>query len=311
MMDAPAAPAETRSPILERLIGATGEPSQVKAAARSVGERAVPAIMQALAEKFAIDVTVELQGVELVRYTDARPTVTNHAMSVTPSAISPDALALTIDAEAVALIVSLLFGGDPAAPVAPIERPLSPLELDVVTQVFEQIAQAVNGSGERSFNLKLPVPQAISGVEMAKHRLRDGPAVRITLGIVTPGARGTINLIMPQRVLLKYRGGAGTPSGETIPGDDWRMRFSQEVMRSTVTLEATMPLSRMTLGQLAQLRPGQVIEIEQSAQANAQLSARDRTLFVCEFGKLGQNYTVRIRHPYDAGQDFMDSLSAG
>ncbi len=72
-----------------------------------------------------------------------------------------------------------------------------------------------------------------------------------------------------------------------------------------------MPLSRMTLGQLAQLRPGQVIEIEQSAQANAQLSARDRTLFVCEFGKLGQNYTVRIRHPYDAGQDFMDSLSAG
>ncbi|RVC06359.1 flagellar motor switch protein FliM, partial [Mesorhizobium sp. M7A.F.Ca.CA.002.15.2.1] len=30
--------------------------------------------------------------------------------------------------------------------------------------------------------------------------------------------------------------------------------------------------------------------------------------FVCEFGKLGQNYTVRIRQPYDAGQDFIDGL---
>ncbi|PZN54883.1 MAG: flagellar motor switch protein FliM, partial [Proteobacteria bacterium] len=140
MMDAPATPAETRSPILERLIGATGEPSQVKAAARSVGERAVPAIMQALAEKFAIDVTVELQGVELVRYTDARPTVTNHAMSVTPSAISPDALALTIDAEAAAPILTLLFAGDPRPRGAPRGAWLSPLGGVVATQAFDEIS---------------------------------------------------------------------------------------------------------------------------------------------------------------------------
>ena len=59
------------------------------------------------------------------------------------------------------------------------------------------------------------------------------------------------------------------------------------------------------------LHEGQVIEIEGEAQSQARLSARQKTLFVCEFGKLGQNYTVRIRHPFDAGQDFMDGLAAG
>ena len=46
----------------------------------------------------------------------------------------------------------------------------------------------------------------------------------------------------------------------------------------------------------------------QQAQSKALLSARQKTLFVCEFGKLGKNYTVRIRHPFDAGQDLMDGL---
>ncbi|WP_292239911.1 FliM/FliN family flagellar motor switch protein [Mesorhizobium sp.] len=72
-----------------------------------------------------------------------------------------------------------------------------------------------------------------------------------------------------------------------------------------------MPLARLSLGDLAAFQPGQVIEFEEDAQLQAKLSARDNTLFVCEFGKLGQNYTVRIRHPHDGGQDFIDGLVPG
>lgn len=71
-----------------------------------------------------------------------------------------------------------------------------------------------------------------------------------------------------------------------------------------------MPLTRLTLGDLANLQVGQVIDFDETAQSRARLSARGQTLFVCEFGKLGQNYTVRIKHPFDAGQDFIDGLMA-
>ena len=309
-MSAPASPAEMRAFIVERLVGDTGEPDQVAAAARALAERAVPAMMRGLEESLGVPLAVEVADVELTRLAQARPDAANHAMAIAASTSSPDALVLTIDNNAVAVAVNLLFGGDAREPAAPIARDLSPLEVEVATAVFEQIARAINGSGPRAFEFRLPVPMAMTGPEMLKHILRDGPAVRVVFSLATAASRGTMALTMPQRVLLKHRGDAGMPAKDAA-GPEWRTRFSEEVMRSSVTLEATMPLARMTLGDIAALVPGQVIELEETAQTNARLTARNKTLFVCEFGKLGQNYTVRIRHPYDAGQDFIDGLMPG
>lgn len=311
-MTSPASPADTRTFIVERLVGETGEPEQVVAAARALAERAVPAIMAGMQENMATSIAMEVTDVEIVRFIEARPLETNHAMTIAASASSPDALVLSIDNDALAVVVSTLFGGDPQETVPPIARELSPLEIEVATMVFEQVAQAVNGSGPRAFEFKLPLPLAITGKDMMKHLLRDGPAVRVTFSVATPASRGTMALTMPQRVLLKHRGDTGAAAATGQPATtEWRDRFSEEVMRSTVTLEATMPLARLTLGDLAGFEKGQIIELEEMAQTQARLSARGKTLFVCEFGKLGQNYTVRIRHPFDAGQDFIDGLLPG
>ncbi|HEY4192735.1 MAG TPA: FliM/FliN family flagellar motor switch protein [Mesorhizobium sp.] len=311
MTDAAATSAENRALIVERLVGETGEPNQVMAAARALAERALPAIMLGLQQNMATSISMEIAAIELVRFIEARPPATNHAMTIAASASSPDALVLSIDNDALAVVVSTLFGGDPQDAVAPIARELSPLETEVATMIFEQVAQAINGSGPRAFEFKLPLPLAITGTEMMKHILRDGPGVRVVFSMATPMSRGTMALMMPQRVLLKHRGDTGAPAKDAAPATEWRDRFSEEVMRSTVTLEATMPLGRLTLGDLDGLDVGQVIELEETAQTQARLSARGQTLFICEFGKLGQNYTVRIRHPFDAGQDFIDALLPG
>jgi flagellar motor switch protein FliM len=222
--------------------------------------------------------------------------------------MSSDALTMVMDAEAVAVMVAALFGGDLDQPVAPIERDLSEIETDVATIVFEQLAQILNGSGRRSLDLKLPVQRATTGVEAKRRTLRDGASVRITFGLSIPSASGTITVMIPQRVLLVQRGASAVDQAEMA---DWKARFSDEVMRSAVRLEATMPVGKMTLGQLAALEKGQILEMEETAQTDARLSARNKTLFVCEFGKLGQNYTVRIRHHFDAGQDLIDGLMHG
>ena len=38
---------------------------------------------------------------------------------------------MLVDADAIAVVVSALFGGDPDLPIAPIERELSPTEIEV------------------------------------------------------------------------------------------------------------------------------------------------------------------------------------
>ena len=302
-MASPANPAETRAFILERLVGDTGEPDLILDAARALGERALPGILQGLGENLGLTLEIEFKAAELARLAEARPAGANHAMTVGASAASPDALILTMDPQAIGIFVTALFGGDPGAAGA-IERELSPTETEMATLVFEEVARAIDGSGTRAFEIKLPLPPAFSGADLKKQIIRDGPGVRIIYSVVSPAGTGTIALMMPQRVLLKHRGGTGAAAASP----DWRARFSEEVMRSAVNLTATMPLARMTLGDLAQIEAGQIIEIESSARSEARLSARQKTLFVCEFGKLGQNYTVRIRHPYDAGQELIDGL---
>ncbi|CAN7596002.1 FliM/FliN family flagellar motor switch protein [Mesorhizobium sp. LjNodule214] len=310
-MTSPGSPSETRSLIIERLVGDSGEAAQVIGAGRGMAERAVPLLQKSLAGELGAQVAVDLRAVEVSRVPDARAYAGDtFAMTIVTSPTSSDAMTLVIDAPAIAVMVCALFGGDPDQPVSPIERELSQIETDVATTVFQEVAQALNGSGKRSLDLRLPVQRAMSGLEAKRRVLRDGAAVRMVFGISTPTDSGTVTVMIPQRILLGTRGGAAGANDDQT-GSDWRARFSEEVMRSTVTLEATMPLARLTLGDLAGFEVGQIIEFEETAQSQARLSARDKTLFVCEFGKLGQNYTVRVRHPYDAGQDFIDGLMPG
>ncbi|MBB6413055.1 FliM/FliN family flagellar motor switch protein [Mesorhizobium sangaii] len=307
-MTSPGSPSEARSLIIERLVGDSGEAAQVIGTGRGMAERAAPLLQKSLTSELGVPVTVDLRAVEISRVAEARSHAGDtFAMTIIASATSSDAMTVVIDAPAIAITVCTLFGGDPEMPASPIERDLSQIEVDVSTMVIQQVAQALNGSGRRSLDLRLPVPRAMSGTEAKRHVLRDGAAVRIVFGISTPADSGTVTVTMPQRIVLASRDSAASVSQDDHSAS-WRARFSEEVMRSTVALEATMPLARLTLGDLADFEIGQVIEFEETAQSQARLSARGKTLFVCEFGKLGQNYTVRIRHPYDAGQDFIDGL---
>ncbi|TPJ53305.1 FliM/FliN family flagellar motor switch protein [Mesorhizobium sp. B2-6-4] len=307
-MTSPGSPSQARSLIIERLVGDSGEAAQVIGTGRGIAERAAPLLQKSLTSELGVPVTVDLRGVEVSRVAEARSRAGDtFAMTIVASATSSDAMTLVIDAPAIAVTLCTLFGGDPEMPASPIERDLSQIEVDVSTMMFQQVAQALNGSGRRSLDLRLPVPRAMSGTEAKRHVLRDGAAIRIVFGISTPADSGTVTVTMPQRVVLASRDSAAA-GGENDQGASWRARFSEEVMRSTVALEATMPLARLTLGDLADFEIGQIIEFEETAQSQARLGARGKTLFVCEFGKLGQNYTVRIKHPYDAGQDFIDGL---
>jgi flagellar motor switch protein FliM len=302
--------APPRDLILERLVGETGEPDQIVKSARALGLRALPAIRQSLNEQVSYPIEIELEAVELARMAEARRRdVHNDALAVASSATSPDALMLIADAHAIALLVSALFGGDPDMPVSPIERDLTSIELELASVVFEATAKALNGSGVRALSIKFPMPSAISGQALEKLVIRDGPAVRIAFNLIGPSGQGRFTVMMPQRVLLMHRG----EGSAEVPGEAsaWRSRFSEEVMRSTVRLEATIPLSRMTLGELSEMVVGQVIELPETASTSARLSAKRITLFTCEFGKLGQNFTVQVTEPYDAGKEFIDGLIPG
>lgn len=307
------APGRDAAFIVERLVGEIGEPDRVLGSARGLGERAAPAIAEAFGELFPQPVGVTLATVELSRMADARPRADDgSAICVAASVASPDALVLSVDTKTLGLLVSLAFGGEAESVTASAMRTPSAADLGVATAVMHGAIGVLNGHGPRSLAVRMPAPPAISGEAAAAQVIRDGPAVRIGFSVHAGSASGQLTLTMPQRLMLKPRGegGAATDS-RTETGAGWTSRFGDEVMRSRVRLDATVPLARLTLAELAGLHVGQLIELPATAQAETLLSSKDKTLFVCEFGKLGQNFTVRISKPFDAGEDLMDGLMRG
>ncbi len=312
-MASPTTPAQMRAYIVERLVGETGEPDHVRDTARALVAEALPDIVERLAALIGAPAAVELTGVELTRFTDARAAGDDlAAMSIVALPNSADVAILTMDAQAVAIIVNALFGGDPDQPVTPIDRALSPTEIDIAGMAFEAMACAINALGTRTIGFPLPLPRPLGGAELSKQVIRDGPSVRVDLAIASKDAPGRISLMLPQRVLSKKRADMPPATiGAAALDTGWSERFGSEVMRSSVMLEATMPLARLTLSDVAGFYPGQIIELEENAKTEAKLSARHKTLFICEFGKLGLNYTVRVRHAFDARQDLIDGLMPG
>lgn len=301
----PGSPAALRNMLIERLIGDTAEPDKVTQAARALGERALPQIEKALGEIAATPPQIELETVELGRIADVFHVDTdNEPLTVASSANSPDALLMSLDADLVSLVTGLLFGAGPEAAVAPIDRPLSPIELDISATVFRTVAETLNGSGTRALNVRFPLPRPITGEERRKQVHRDGPSARLVFRIFNEGGSGRLSVTMPQRVVLAPRGPEGAQSGQS----EFQQRFGGEIMRSRVAVEATIPMGALTLDQVSRLFVGQVIEMPETSPGDTKLSSKGKTIFVCEFGKLGGNYTVRVKHPFDPEADLMNNI---
>ncbi|HHZ08713.1 MAG TPA: flagellar motor switch protein FliM [Rhizobiales bacterium] len=300
-------PADARAYILERLVGETGEPDKVVEAGRKLGKRTVAELDERLNRHFSFPLEFEMGRIEIARMAQAlSQSAENHAVTVAASQSSPDALLLDMDGDCVSLLVGAFLGADPDLPLVPIGRPLSEIELEMMTTVFQEIAEAADGPSA-SLKLRSPVQKAFTGPDIAKHILRDGPAIRIPIVIRSPKSSGRVVMTLPQRVLLQSLGSA---DGSAQHGSEWSERLGEEVRRSTVTLDAVVPLQPMSLGALAKLRVGQILEMPETARSTTRLASRNKALFVCEFGKLGQNFSVRIKHPVDENKDMMDGLLA-
>ena len=303
-------PSSGSSSIIERLIGATGEPEVVVKAGRAIAERILKPLRASLEDAASEPVAVEIEDVAVERTTELLLGAGPHdALTVGASTSSPDALSIRLEARAIAVLVNTLFGAEAEVAAGGIDRDLSPVEVEVANLVCRLLAVAYNGSNAPAHRIKLPLPAVVSGDGLKEFAVRDGPGLRIDFVIGSELERGRISLFLPQRIVLR-RGGdeAADPDLADAVSAEWAARFNEEVMRARVTLQATLSVGRMTLGQVAAFRRGQVIELSRSAPTETRLSARNKQLFVCEFGRLDENYTVRIKTPVAESQDIIDGL---
>jgi flagellar motor switch protein FliM len=208
-------------------------------------------------------------------------------------------------------MVECLMGGDRTAVVEPAARPASTIELQMTPMVTDKIASviksAVNASG--NFEPILTKPYNADKRPKPNDDYVDMYAARIRMKVEFGPIISEFSVIIPQQTLLKtiVKAPVAVSTGQKS-GADWSDVLKDQVRRSEVRVEARIHLTPLKLGTLAKLQPGDVIPFLEKGDVRVQVSANGRDLYSCEFGRAGEQYTVRVKDTAGSEEDFMRDI---
>lgn len=215
------------------------------------------------------------------------------------------------DSPVIITLVEMLLGAPPSSIEEPKPRNLSKIELDVGAMVFDKIAHvlksAINAPG--GFEPVFEKPYNASNRPAPDPDVRDVFAACINVTIGLGPVLSTFSVIVPQQTLLKTKVVFPKSAAQANKAkDSWAEQIEQQVRRSTVTLEARVSLQSLTLDAISRLQPGDVIPFQDAKDVRVEVNANGRDLYVCEFGRSGARYTVRIRDTHGSENDILHHL---
>ncbi len=203
-----------------------------------------------------------------------------------------------------------LLGASPETVEQPADRLLSAIELELAVTVFDKIADvfrsAVNAPG--GFEPTLEPPHAIETRSKPADDKPDEFAATINMSITLSGITADFALIVPQAALLKTTVTAPRAKNQSPKSSEWTDQLSEQVRRSQVTLEAKIRLQDLTLRTISKLAAGDVIPFHDSGDVRVDVSANSKELYVCEFGRSGENYTVRVKDTINSDDELIRHL---
>ncbi len=195
----------------------------------------------------------------------------------------------------IAMIARLL--GDTASQSGEGEmRPLSSIEDDIaalfLSRVISVLRCGLKVPGDHEPISSSPFPAS----QYAQHAVdvEDDFVAAVRLQAKLGDMESEIVILIPQHVLLKTT--ITKPTPQLIDGrSDRDEQLSDRVLRSQVDLCARIKLTPLKLSSIARLQPGVTIPFEDIGEVSVDMDANGRTMYRCEFGRSGDNYSVKVK----------------
>jgi flagellar motor switch protein FliM len=223
-------------------------------------------------------------------------------------------LIVTLRQDAILALVELLLGGDGSEPADLGTRPLSKIETRLARSFFVRLARAL----EEAF---APVRQTPFSAETGEEELDleavgsvNAPMAVAKYHIEFCGRGGEIQVAIPMSAIGEMRTVlAVVPKKEKARPVDtsWMQRIEQEITRSRVVLNAILDERPMMLGEIVNLRVGQVLPLAATPESRVRVECNGERLMWCQLGKSNDAYTLRVDQYVDQEREFMDDILAG
>ncbi len=210
-------------------------------------------------------------------------------------------------------IIANLLGDDTGAEGE--TRRLSAIELDIASLVFQKVASVLRSGIEAPGGFE---PALVDAYDHSEHVQKHAEIVdmfaaavrmRMTIGKIS----GEIQLIIPQGVLLKTVIVQPKLLGQQGEAREaWKEQLEKQVRRSQVELQARVRMQSLTLETISRLSVGDVIPFfDAGTDVRVEVDANGKMLYNCEFGRSGQNYTVKIKESAGTTEESLKRILEG
>jgi flagellar motor switch protein FliM len=217
---------------------------------------------------------------------------------------------LALENKFVFTLIDALFGGDGSEAPYSEHRPLTNVEMRIAQKAFDVVVRALQVEFAEVGRTSFKFERIESRLDFAVIAPRASFAVVAGLNIRLLGRTGELFVVIPQAALKQMRQNlAHDATNEVAPPDpEWSKQIQNEVGRAEVTISAVIEEDGFTLGDIAALKVGQILQLQATPQSRVKLESNDQALFWCYLGQAGGLYTLKIDETFDSEQEFFDTL---
>lgn len=213
------------------------------------------------------------------------------------------------DRDFVFSMVEVLFGADGSEPPIDEERNFSNIELRIAQTIFEQVGRAMRMSFSLVSDTSFKFERAETRMDFAVIGRRNNMAVAAKFLLQAINRGGEMFIIIPQSALTPMRQALTRVAGESTGRDPkWTKQIQTEVQRATVELRAILDEKPFTLGEITDLKIGQVLKLQATPRSRVKLECNEQGLFWCSLGQSEGVYNLRVEDWIDEEQEFLDDI---
>ena len=217
---------------------------------------------------------------------------------------------LGFDRDFIFTIVEVMFGGDGNEQPEEDGRAFSNIEMKVCAKLAEMICQILTAAFSVAAKATFRLERLETRMHFAVIGRRTAQAAAANFLVQAINRGGEMFVILPYAGLQMVRRAlASSATSEVGARDpDWMRQMRAGVTRADVKLRAILDSKEMSLGDIAALRPGHVIQLSATPKTPVRLEANEQPLFWCQLGQADGVYKLRVDDVFDPEQEFLGDL---
>ncbi len=217
------------------------------------------------------------------------------------------------DRDFVFSVTEMLLGGDGSEPPVEEERNLSSVEVQISQFIFEEVGTALQLAFAGISNPRFRLERTETRMDFAGAGRRNHQAIVASFILQAINRGGEMFVIIPQSALLPMRQALSrvTQAGAEPVDSVWARQMGEEVGRASVAIRAVAETNELTLGDVADLRVGQVLKLQATANSRIKVESAEQPLFWAYLGQNEGYYTLCIDESFDQQREFINEVLAG